>query len=302
MPRDTYDVRLNRVMDYVRSHATEALPLARLAAIAGFSPYHFHRLFTSLSGETVAQFVRRARLERAVALMKAAPDFSLTRVALDCGFSSPSDFSRAFKDRYGMAPKSWNRRSPLTESKIRQADDPCRHYGDEELEAAKRRGEFTVQVRPLPERRVAFIRIADSYTVANVLRGYGRLIRWLKRRSGTLPAGALIGLSHDDPEVTPPKQCRYDFCYTVGDDVAAEGEIGVRVLPACTVASLRVDGDIRALVRGWDYLFRLWLPRSRYVPANLPAMEVYRRTPEVVGWEWFDLDACVPVESMGGSP
>jgi AraC family transcriptional regulator len=69
-------------------------------------------------------------------------------------------------------------------------------------------------------------------------------------------------------------------------------------MPACTVAALHIDGDIGRLTRGWDWLYGHWLPRSRWQPAHLPAMEIYRRTPEVVGWEWFDLDGCIPVEPL----
>jgi DNA gyrase inhibitor GyrI len=39
-----------------------------------------------------------------------------------------------------------------------------------------------------------------------------------------------------------------------------------------------------------QYLFRYWLPRSRYQPANLPGMEIYRRQPIELGWKTFDID------------
>lgn len=60
-----YEKRVNRVIDHVRDHLAEDLPLERLARIALFSPFHFHRVFRTITGETVAAFVQRLRLERA---------------------------------------------------------------------------------------------------------------------------------------------------------------------------------------------------------------------------------------------
>lgn len=304
MPRrsstDGYTRRIHAVLDHIRADPAARHGVEDLARVACFSPFHFHRVFTSIVGETVGDHVRRIRLERAVALMKAAPARPLSRIAVDAGFAALADFSRAFRRRYGMPPGRWDRHSPLTEfRKNGQADDPCRRYTDDELAEADRNGEFDVRLLELPERRVVYLRIADSYTVENVLHGYRTFIAWLRDRFGELPeGGTLIGMSHDDPEVTPAALCRYDFCWTIDDDVKTDGPIAIRTMPACTVAALHIDGDIGRLSRGWDWLYGHWLPRSRWQPAHLPAMEIYRRTPEVVGWEWFDLDGCIPVEPL----
>jgi AraC family transcriptional regulator len=59
-------------------------------------------------GETLHAFVRRLRLERALHLMSHDRRRSLTEIALACGFASSSDFSRSFKQRYGVAPKRFD--------------------------------------------------------------------------------------------------------------------------------------------------------------------------------------------------
>jgi AraC family transcriptional regulator len=298
--RTAYMRRLDRVLDHVRADPASQHTVESLSGVAHFSPFHFHRLFKALIGETVGEFVRRARLERAVALMRSAPSRRLGRIAIEGGFASQSDLTRAFRARYGMPPGRWDRTTPLEEkSKIRQATGPFRPYTQDEMADDAASGRFTVAIRELPEMRVAFIRIADSYTPPHVLEGYTRFIDWLRARNGgAMPDGMLLGMSHDDPDVTPPVHCRYDFCFTVDDDVRPAGECGVRTIPACTVAFMYIVGDVETLVRGWDFLYRWWLPRSRWQPANLPAMELYRRTPEEAGWECFDLDGCVPVEPL----
>jgi AraC family transcriptional regulator len=115
-PQDSlqrYRDRLAPLTDYARENPRSDLGVDALAKIVHFSPYHFHRVFTAVMGETAGTFVRRVRLERATQLMRAAPRRSLSAVATEAGFGSLSDFSRTFRRHYGMAPIKWDRRAPL---------------------------------------------------------------------------------------------------------------------------------------------------------------------------------------------
>jgi AraC family transcriptional regulator len=107
-PRADYIKRVNQAIDHILQHLDQPLRLDDLASIAGFSSFHFHRVFRSLVGEPLNQFVKRLRLERALTMMSREGTRSLTDVALSCGFSSSSDFSRTFKQRYGMAPSAFD--------------------------------------------------------------------------------------------------------------------------------------------------------------------------------------------------
>ena len=105
---EAYVERVNLAIDHVVSHLEEPLRLADVARAARLSPFHFHRVFQVLVGETPAEFVKRLRLERALVMMAHAPRPSLTTIALTCGFSSSSDFSRCFKQRFGAAPSAFD--------------------------------------------------------------------------------------------------------------------------------------------------------------------------------------------------
>ena len=104
----TYVERINLAIDYVVSHLDEPLRLSKVARTAMFSPFHFHRVFQAMVGETLADFVKRLRLEKALSLMTYSRRRSLTEIALACGFSSSSDFSRSFKQRFGAAPSAFD--------------------------------------------------------------------------------------------------------------------------------------------------------------------------------------------------
>ena len=102
--------RVRRVMDYVRahvaSHAAADLSLARLAAEAGVSPWHFARAFRAATGEPPHRFVARCRLAEAERLL-AATDWPVGRVALAVGYASPGHFAQAFRRHAGRAPAAY---------------------------------------------------------------------------------------------------------------------------------------------------------------------------------------------------
>ena len=62
---DDYKQRLLRVLVHIQEHLDESLSLDELAGLACFSPFHFHRIFTGMLGESVKEYVRRLRIERA---------------------------------------------------------------------------------------------------------------------------------------------------------------------------------------------------------------------------------------------
>jgi AraC family transcriptional regulator len=294
-----YIQRINAVIGHVRENLHEDLSLEALARVAGFSPFHFHRLFKSITEETVNELVVRLRLERAASLLRSTPRLSVTEAAFACGFKSVSVFSRAFKKQYGLNARQWDRQSPLKNSKNGQVLEGFPRYTLERLSDLAGQEEFEVHLRSLPEQRLAYIRVYDSYSrFSKVSDAYHRLIEWYCRKGGSLENTTLYGMSQDDPDVTPLRLCRFDWCLTVPDDWQAEGDVSVQSFPACQVAMIRCIGDFTQEYNALQYLFRYWLPRSRYQPANLPGMEIYRRQPIELGWETFDIDCAIPVVAL----
>lgn len=98
---------MHRVLEHIDQQLDEPLELDALAAVANFSPFHFHRLFTAWMGETLGDYVRRRRLEVGAMRLVAQPRLSVLQVALSVGFGSAEAFARAFKFRFGAPPTAW---------------------------------------------------------------------------------------------------------------------------------------------------------------------------------------------------
>ncbi|MBX3062055.1 MAG: AraC family transcriptional regulator [Anaerolineae bacterium] len=295
-----YLERINLVLNHIRQNLTDELTVDVLAEVACFSPFHFHRLFRALTGETLNQCIVRLRLERAIALLKGSPQLSINDAAFAVGFNSASNFSRTFKKRYGVAARQWNRRDSLKELKDRkdgQVLEGLTYYTVDRLSEYENEGEFEVSIRELPQQRLAYIRVYDSYTPTHVLTAYDQLLEWYRQRGDPLTA-TLYGMSQDDPGITPLKLCRYDIGLTVPPTWKLGDAVSEMIIPTCQFATIHCVGDIYKVDQAWQYLYRYWLPRSRFQPENLPAMEIYHRQPMEIGWEQYDLDCAIPIVSL----
>ena len=295
-----YVARTNLAIDYIVNNLSGDLKLEEIANVAMFSPFHFHRVFRSLLGETLNQFVKRLRLERALYLMSHSPKLTLTEIALDCGFSSSSDFSRNFKTRFGKPPSSINLQELRSSNREAFASSQAaagNKHNLSRLPENKNPDNFSVTLRQLPARNVAYLRVLDPYQPNAVPEASKRLVSWAEKRG--LASGAWLGYMWEDPEITDTKDCRYDLAVVLDSEkrlYLPDGEVGWHEFPAMQVAEVEIKGDIELEMRAIDWLFRTWLPRSGFVPDEQPAFEAWHGKPFEQGLEYFELSCQLPVK------
>jgi AraC-like DNA-binding protein len=99
---------IERVIRYIKEHPTADLSLRTMAEYASFSPIHFHNCFKRSTGRSLREFVEEERIRRAVNLL-VSTDLTLSQIAYECGFSSQSYFSYAFKKRMKLPPREYVR-------------------------------------------------------------------------------------------------------------------------------------------------------------------------------------------------
>lgn len=290
-----YEKRVNRVIDHVRDHLADDLPLERLARIALFSPFHFHRVFRTVTGETLAGFVQRQRLERAAVSLIHHPDLSVLAVALDHGFFSAAGFARAFRAHFGMSATDWRAGGARRWSKGRK---PLRKPGKARPRGRAQGLAMRVAIQHLPTYRVAYMRHVGPYGAGGIPALWIRLRKWMSTR-GLGEADLRIGIGHDDAWVTPSEKCRYDACVVVPPDFPGDRLVNVMGLPPGRYAVSKYSGTAHRIPQAWDALYRSWLPDSGYEPDDRPCLEVYRGNSQVGGRPGrFRADLCVPIRPL----
>jgi AraC family transcriptional regulator len=290
-----YAQRINRVIDYLSGNLDRQVKLEELARVACFSEFHFHRIFGAVSGETLNTFTNRLRLEKAARLLRYS-DQSLTDIALDCGFSSSTTFSRAFRSVYDISPSQFRKSGEIKKSKI------CKElFSAEEyllpMSTEEKRAAFPVKLIDVPERQVAYIRVTNSFEGDRVIAAFKKMIEWAKSQN-IFWQGILFGMSVDDPHVTPKHLYRYEVCLASSFPFECMEGMSKLKMPAMRYAVTKVSGDIRKVATAWDYLYRGWLIHSAYEPEHAPALEIFLNKDNATDWSHFELELCLPVRKL----
>jgi AraC family transcriptional regulator len=275
----TYRQRVLRVLVYIQDHLDEAIPLEELAGVAHFSPYHFHRIFRGMVGESVMEHVRRLRLERA-ALRLMHGDQPVTRLAFEAGYETHEAFTRAFAAMFGAPPSQF--RAAHRELSFRQVPSGVHYAPDGRLDGfhpVQVGGSvMDVRIESVPVRRVAFMRHTGPYR--NVGQVWERFMAWAGPRGLIGPNTVMLGVGHDDPQVTPADKLRYDACMTVGEYFKPEGEVGVQEVGGGEYAVVTHRGPYDTIGQTAARLCGEWLPASGREPRPAPMFEIFRNSPQ----------------------
>lgn len=97
---------IENALVYIKEHLTEDLTLKKVSGAMSLSPIYFHNTFKFAVGKTLRDYIEEQRIRRAINLLQTT-DFSLAKIAYECGFSSQSYFSCVFKRRMKMTPRAY---------------------------------------------------------------------------------------------------------------------------------------------------------------------------------------------------
>lgn len=304
--RPEYEARMHRVLEHIDRHLDEALSLDALAAVAHFSPFHFHRLFAAWMGETLGDHLRRRRLETAALRLIAQPRVPVLHIALSVGFGSAEAFARAFRGRFGCSPSSLRQQRRGGRLDFRNTDQVDRKIDQAAPQAPSDDGlsqptsmESPVNVKLIdrPDVTVAYLRHTGPYgdPVSQFWRHH--VYPWMVT-NGLLEAPR-YGISHDDPSITAPERCRYDAGAEVAPDFVASGDSFKTTMPAGRYAMLHFEGTTDEIGAAWRALLGGWLPDSGLQLDARPCFEFYppgSRFDPATGV--FDCEICVPVAPL----
>lgn len=282
-----YVDRVNRAIDHVTRNLAEPLKLEEVAKAACFSSYHFHRIFRVLVGETLHDFVKRVRLERALFLISHGKRATWTDVALACGFNSSSDFSRSFRSHFGVPPRAFDLERHRRDRRGQMMDSLPDGSKLARLPQQTNPDGVTVRLRKLPERRVAYLRVFKPYEGGRVPEAAARLLAWARQRG--LAGGQWLGYQWEDPEIVPLELCRYDVAVELPETATVDGEVSETRLPPMEVAELDIAGPIDLELRALHWLYGSWLPHSGFVPDHQPCFEAWVGEPFAHGATHFEL-------------
>lgn len=271
-----YRDRVARVIAHIVAHPLAAHRLEDLAAIAHFSPFHFHRVYSSIAGETVAATVRRVRLALATRLLEQGGQ-SITQVAMEVGYDSPQAFTRAFSQFTGQSPRAFQR------------DMHCLHLTPRAPSAKATAAQtLAVQIVERPAQRLHALRHqGPPSTIPHTQR---RLQLQCGQR-----ALHRLGASCGDPQDVGGG-FRYHAAVVLPEPLSvAEGGLERLAIPAGLYARHTLTGPYTRINAALAAIHTRWLPASGYEPDDRPTLEHYLNSPRNAAQADLRTDLLIPI-------
>ncbi|WP_379072657.1 GyrI-like domain-containing protein [Mesorhizobium sp. UC22_110] len=259
-----YETRLRRVSNHIHEHLDEELDMDGLAEIACLSPYHWHRIYRAIYGETAAATVKRLRLHRAAGDI-VETDLGISEIAKRSGYPNVQSFNRIFKAVYGMPPARYRKEGSHTlfESKQRKASIM-----------------FDISIRTLKPTEVVGVSHQGSYM--GIGKAFEQLFGTLYARGQGQAGQRMIGIYLDDPDVVAVDKLRSYACVETDAAQPAQAPLERRTLEGGDYAVLRHKGPYADMHKAYTWLYGEWLPMSGRKLRDTVMFEEYLNNPRDV--------------------
>jgi len=298
--RRSYRDRMLSVLAFIEAGLDRSLTLAEIAAVADFSPYHFHRVFRGTVGESISGFIRRLRLERAAGRLLDG-DEPVMVIALRAGYYSNQAFTRAFLASFGEPPSQFRR---LRRSIPLIASPSGYHYHSGEgvvsfITVEGGAGVMDAKVVTTKDMKVLSVRHVGPYHMIG--EAFERLDKAVKAAGVDTRDSQWLAIYNDDPDQVPAAELTSEACVTVGEFPSDPGGSGMKAfeIPGGLHATTRHVGSYDGLHASWGTLVGSWIPSNGFKPRCAPCYEIYVKGHECTSDESeFLTDLYEPVDRV----
>ena len=249
------------------------------------SEYHFHRIFCAYMKETPRDFIIRKRLEKAIGLIAYnCDDINLSQIALECGYSTQSNFNKAFKAYFGVTPKQIIEGKDPQNSKIGKIKSKYGKdfkienlYPNYQINKDQKTNEVNMnaQIKSFPVRKVIYRTSEQGYIDESIFKVWNELLTAFGQLGHNVESLTKFGIGHDNPQVTPQEKCRYDACVLVDSLTNLPGNVKHMDLPEGKYACFHYKGSKEKLLQFYLDIYKNWFSQNGYEPGDFPLIERY---------------------------
>lgn len=300
--RKEHVARINNAILYIENNLSKKLMLNDIAKEACFSPFHFHRIFSLVVGETVHNFITRKRIEKAASFLVNQNEIPITEISEKLGFTSLSSFSRAFKRFYGISPNDFKELSPnkfskicKTKSKKGQVLVSFEQYICNINNSIKWfHMNANVAIKNVEELQIAYIsHIGEMDKIGEV---FLRLIKWATPK-GLMSQDnlRLLTMYHDSPKITSPDNIRSSIAIVLNSKVTVEGEVSLKSINPGKCMVSRFEITPNEFQQAWESSF-VWMSENGYRKGEKDPFEIYYNNAQEHPENKFIVDLCIPIQ------
>lgn len=277
--RSFYADAVQAAVDRIAGCLDDAMELTDLSRAAGLSPFHFHRIFRGMAGETPLEMLRRLRIERA-AWQISHTTRPITEIAFDAGYETHEAFTRAFRVSYHASPTAYRARRRTRFELSATCGIHFEPDGKAVVFTPRDSGgrDMDVEIVEMPPMRVGAVRHVGPHNQVHF--AFDTLGR-VAGKAGLFqrPGAVCLAIYYGDPDTTPADQLYSDAAVSVDEETPLPSELTEQRVRGGRFARTTYVGPYERLGDAWGRFMGEWLPASGYRVGPGGTYEIYRNDP-----------------------
>lgn len=265
LTQNSYERRLSKVTSYLHEHLDQELDLNRLAEVACMSPYHWHRIYQAVHGESAVATVKRLRLQRAATLLGRS-DLAIEKIAEQSGYPNLQSFTRIFSAVYGMPPARYRKEGSHVQF------PPPNQIMSELM--------YPIEIKTVAS--IPLLSVEHSGSYMGISKAFDILNGCASSRNLFTPETRWIGIYMDDPGSVEEDKLRSKACISLppfAADQPMQAPLSTTELRPGRYAVLNYKGPYSDMQAVYQWLYGSWLPTSGQEADDAPVFEEYLNNP-----------------------
>ncbi|PHO12616.1 hypothetical protein CPG38_07160 [Malaciobacter marinus] len=268
----SYNLYIEKVLDEIECNLDHDLSIERLASLAGYSPFHFQRLFKDYVGESVHQYIKRLRVEKTALMLKYQYN-NITDSAIRTGFNNNISLTRAFKSIYNCSPKEYKDQFRLN----KKFDTP------------------SFEVVNIDDLKVFFVRVCGDYN-------YSEKASWMEveNKFEQLSQNNLqyISICYNEPSITLDKtNLRYEACILYEKNKHSHiSDLPVKIIRGGKYAKFSFSGTLDEFDNFFNIVFDTFYHDKNYQISLKPSFQFHHNSYKDLLFGTTTTDLFIPID------
>ena len=267
-----------KIINHINEHLFDELDMNALISMSGLSKIHFRRVFKAVTGENIAGYIQRLRIEQIAHLLLSA-DYTLEQIAHQTNYNTKYSLAKAFHKHFGLSTSEY-RKKHAQKTVDKQAG-------------------ISPEIQVFTNINAHCLEVGDAYMNKSEYRfKWDRISSYANQNKLNGSYGNYISVSLDDPLVTPDDKCRFYLGLTAPKGLTPQSGFCSLSIPDGRYAIFKHSGNYSSLHKLYKNIYEVWLPQSSYRQRGTITFEVYLNSPVDTTLSELKTEVYIPIEKQ----
>lgn len=288
MKNSTQIERFNKLLDFLEERFKTSIDIHEIEEISFYSYRNINRIFLALQHETIGQFLKRRKLEKAAQYLKFS-DNEISDIALEIGYSDVAAFSKAFKKYFRCTPSRFRSSYTLQQKITNQILEESNEKNDSLLQ---------FEIETLPTFQMLYLQYQGNYEdIKGIEKTWKQLLKYAHKHKLLTEKTIVIGEVLDDDEITESINCRYNagIILTEAQKTDVKEMFKIKEVASQKYAKFIHKGNHESCFETYNTIYAHWMYEVQLEFADAPILEFYLNDEEDTPQEELITEIYIPV-------